>query len=385
MPKIDTRTVAEHRNLHHARLLGAALDYVAAYDVDSLTLAELAKRTGRSRASLYAYFGSAEDLRATVCAQTLESWVTDLVREVRQATSPGERLDRFVTAQIGRPRDPAVDGVLAYVGAQHSEPFRTRVLSATEPLTAELLSIIEQLGVEPPTRAATIVQGAVAAANDQVRAGADPGLVADDTVAFVRAGIAALRHADTPTDPTGRFAETIDTSARADVVGLTSGASPRPPGALAATMAPSMPALFASAVPAVPVLPRLPASRRRSFGSVAVFTAASSGLTAVAFVSGITGIGGPTLHLLLGISLIGILAWPVRAVAPARLASPWRRTLLVLAIVTSAVALVAGPLSLDTAVAAHIALAALLLVGSATATTAAVRASRTMTFTSHPM
>jgi len=150
-------------------------------------------------------------------------------------------------------------------------------------------------------------------------------------------------------------------------------------------MAPSIPAMFASAVPAVPVLPRLPASRGRSFGSAARFTAASSGLTAVGFVGGITGIGGSTLHLMLGISLVGILAWSARAVAPARLASQWLRTLFGLAVVTSAVALVAGPLDLDTAVAAHIALAALLLVGSAAATAAAVRASRTMTVASHPM
>ncbi len=384
VPKIDTRTVAEHRNLHHARLLGAALDYVAVHDVDSLTLAELAKRTGRSRASLYAYFGSAEDLRATVCAETLELWVTELVQEIRQVSSPGERLDRFVTAQIDRPHDPTVDAVLAYVGVQHSEPFRTRVLSTTEPLTAELLSIIEQLGVDPPTRAATIVQGAVAAAYDQVRAGGAPVSVADDAVAFVRAGLAALRHA-TPTDPTGRPTDTIDTAARADIAGTTPGASPRPPGALAATMAPSMPAMFASAMPAVPVQPLLPTSRRRSFGPVARFTAASMALTAVGFVSGITGVGGSALHLLLGVSLIGLLAWAVRAVAPARLASQGLRTLLALAVVTSAVALVAGPLDLDTAVAAHIALAALLLVGSATATAAAVRTSRTMTVASHPM
>ncbi|HET8930372.1 MAG TPA: hypothetical protein VFN21_06930, partial [Acidimicrobiales bacterium] len=215
--------------------------------------------------------------------------------------------------------------------------------------------------------------------------GAAPASVADDTVAFVRAGLAALRHAGTPADSTGRSADTLDTVGHADIVGLPAGAPPRPPGALAATMAPSMPAMFASAVPAVPVPQRLPASRGRSFGSVARLTAASFGLTAVGFVGGITGIGGSTLHLLLGISLVGLLAWSVRAVAPARLASRRLRTLLGVAVVTSVVALVAGPLDLDTAVAAHIALAALLLVGSGTATAAVVRASRTMTVASHPI
>lgn len=389
MPKIDARTVAEHHDLQHARLLGAALDYIAANDVDSLTLAELAKRTGRSRASLYAYFGSAEDLRATVCVQTLESWVTDLVQEVRRVTGLDERLERFVTAQIDRPHDPAVDGVLVYVASQHSEPFRARVLSVTEPLTAELLSIIEDLGVEPPTRAATIVQAAVAAAYDQVRAGAAPASVADDTVAFVRAGLAALRQAGTSPGPTGRSTAPVENTAGARSAGLAPGASPRARSALGATMAPSIPAMFASAVPAVPVVqlsatPQQQQRQRRSFGSVARIAAASSTLTAVGFVSGITGIGGSALHLLLGMSLIGILGWSVRAVPSARLASQGLRTLLALAVVTSLVALAAGPLDLDTA-AAHIALAAILLTSSAVATAAAVRAGRTMTVVSNPM
>lgn len=388
MPRIDASTLAEHRELHHARLLGAALDYISAHAVDSLTLAELAKRTGRSRASLYAYFESVEDLRAAVCEETLRSWVTDLVQEVRRATSPEDRLDRFITAQIDRPHDRAVDAVLVYVGAQHSEAFRARVLSATEPLTAELLAIIERLGVDPPERAATIVQGAVAAAYDQVRAGADPAAVADDTVAFVRAGLAALRHTTRPTDPMGPSANDVATEPRVGAAGLTPSPPPRTPGALAASVAPSMPALFASAVsagPAGPAVPRPPAARRRRFGPAARGAAAISGWTAVGFVSGITGIGGPALHLVLGISLIGLLAWSVRVFAPARSAHLGLRTLLALALATSTVALFAGPSDLGATVAVHIALAVLLLVGSATATVAAVRAGRAMTVASPPV
>jgi AcrR family transcriptional regulator len=374
VPKIDARTVAEHHDLHHAKLVAAALDHVAAHGVESLTLAALAKRTGRSRASLYAYFGSADDLRATVCALALESWVTTVVEEVRQAATPGDRLDRFVTAQLDLADDPAIDRVLAFVGTHQREPLRTRVRSLTEPLVAELLSIVEALGVEPPTRAATVVQGAVAAAHDQVRAGADARQVADDTVAFVRAGLAALRPIGEPTDPSGRPMAHGDPAAHADAAALVATPVPRPPGALAAGVAPSVPSVVASAVPALPATREpLPASPSRSLRRVARFAALSSAWTAVGFVSGVTGIGGRGLHLVLGLSLIGMLACSVRAAAPSRSASHGLRRLLTLAIVTAAVALLAGPWGLDGA-APHVALATVLLLGSAIAAARALRA-----------
>ena len=73
MPKITARTVAEHRDVQLSKLLAEALDIVRADGVDAVTLAELAKRTGRSRASLYAYFGSTDSLRKTLCAQASEA------------------------------------------------------------------------------------------------------------------------------------------------------------------------------------------------------------------------------------------------------------------------------------------------------------------------
>lgn len=379
VPRIDARTLAEHRELHHARLLGAALEHVSVHGVESLTLAELAKRTGRSRASLYAYFGSAEDLRAAVCEEALRSWVDDLVGEVRQVQSPDERLDRFVTSQIHRTQDPAVDAVLVYVGAQHGDEFRARVLSVTEPMTAELLSIIDQLGVQPPERAATIVQGAVAAAYDQVRAGADPASVARDTVAFIRAGIAALRRAAGSDGSGGPSAGTAGSRTGAGAVGHASGAAPHSPGALASIVAPSMPAMFATALSASPVGSRPSEARRPSLRPVSRLVVGISALTAIGFVSGVTGIGGSALHLLLGIALVGLLAWSVRAVAPARSIRLGLRTLLLLAVATSVVALLAAPSDLGVTVAAHVAFAVLLLVGTATATASAVRCGRAMT------
>lgn len=362
MPKIEASTVAEHHDLHFERLLDAALDYVADHEVASLTLAELAKRTGRSRASLYAYFGSADEMRMALCTRALASWVDALIDELRLVERPDERLARYVTAQIADRRDPSVERISAFVMSLQSEPFRSQVRSVLEPLTTELLSIIEQLGVAPPTRAATVVQGAIAAAYDQVRAGGDPDDIADDTVAFVRAGLSALRHSGSTPPPTGG----ADPNRSALGGGRAHGASHRvvAPGALAMTAGPSLAAVAAVAVPATAganSTRRAPLQQRRV--GVARLAVAQLGWAVAAFTTGATGAGGAAVHTALGVSLVVILAWSVRTLAPARLAPPGLVTMMALAAVVSAVALIARYQPVDGALATHVLLALLLLAG----------------------
>ena len=132
------------------RLLDAALGFVAGHDIESLTLAELAKRTGRSRAS-----STRTSARPTRCGtrsaeHTLTTWVDEVLADIAHASTPGERLDRFITTQITRRHGPTVERILTYVLAQQSGPLRAQLRTVTEPLTTELLAIIEQLGVAPP-------------------------------------------------------------------------------------------------------------------------------------------------------------------------------------------------------------------------------------------
>jgi AcrR family transcriptional regulator len=381
VPKIDARTVAEHHDLHLSRLLDAALGFVGEHDVESLTLAELAKRTGRSRASLYAYFGSTDEMRIALCDHALTAWIGDLLDDVERVTNPSDRLDRFIAAQIAQHNDPTVDRVLAYVLGQQHEPFRTRLRTITEPLSAQLLSIIEQLGVSPPTRAATVVQGAIAAAYDQVRDGADPDAVTDDTIAFVRAGLNALRESNRQR---GQPLTRQDTSAAHRDARSDARARMRPaPGALAMRTTPSVPAALAAAMPSTHAVRPRPA---RLFWTRPVHVATAQLVWAcVGFVSGATGTGGAALHIVLGLSLVAILAWSVRVLAPARVAPGARRIALALAVAASAVALVARSQQLEAAVVVHVALAVVLLIGLILITRAAWRGRGTATIVPAPI
>lgn len=374
MPRIDASSVAEHRELHFERLLDAALGFVAENDVASLTLAELAKLTGRSRSSLYAYFGSADEMRVALCSRVLASWVDALIDELRTISSPDERLARFVGSQIADLRDPAVEQVSVFVMSLPNEPFRARMTSVLEPLTTELLTIVEQLGVEPPTRAATVVQGAIAAAYDQVRAGGDPDEAAVDTIAFVRAGLSALRHSPSTATPTHRDADRVVL-----LRGETEGEKHRgaAPGALAMVAAPSISVVLASATSTTSAADSSrdipPTSVQAAPVRVARIAVAQLGWAGVAFATGTTGVGGTALHVALGLSLVVILTWSVRALGPVRLAPPGLHAMATLAAITSAAALVARYQLVEAALVTHIVLALLLLTGLTSITRAAWR------------
>lgn len=369
MPRIDASTVAEHHDLQLSRLLDAALAYAAEHDVASLTLAELAKRTGRSRASLYAYFGSAEEMRLALCAHALTSWIGGLLHDLQAIDDPDQRLERLVTAQIAGLRDPAVERVTAYALSIRTEPARARVDAVLEPLTGELLAIIDQLGVAPPTRAASMVQGAIAAASDQVRSGADAVHVAADTVTFIRAGLAALgaRSGVPPVAPTARHGTT--TQARSAAAGR------RRSNASAFAATPSI------AAAAVAVLHRAePASTgatpsRCARTRLARLVTAQLVCAVVAFVTGWAGIGAG-VHTVVGLSIVALLVWSARALRPPLAAPAGTATAAVLAVLAAAAALAARGPRIGAAVTVHVVLAVLVLVALAVAARAA-RCTRT--------
>jgi AcrR family transcriptional regulator len=363
VPRIDARTVAEHHDLHLSRLLDAALAYAAEHDVASLTLAELAKRTRRSRASLYAYFGSAEEMRLTLCAHALTSWISDLIDDLRTIDDLDERLERLVTAQIAGRRDLAVERVTAYALSLQTEPARARVRAVLEPLTTELLAIVDQLGVEPPTRAASMVQGAIAAASDQVRAGADAERVAADTVTFIRAGLAALREQH-PAPPAGGAAH----RAGPPRVRRTARGASRS-GALAFADTPSIAA--ATLVVLHDAEPTPTPEPRRTHGRIARLVTAQLVWAAAAFVTGLAGVGAAA-HAVLGLSLVALLVWTARTLRPPLTAPVGTAPAAVLAVLAAGAALAARSPRIGAALAVHVVLASFVVV----ALVAAVRAAR---------
>jgi AcrR family transcriptional regulator len=87
VPKISEATVAEHRARQLRTLLDAARALVAEEGIEALSLAELARRVGLSRPSLYEYFRSKDDLVAAIVEAELPRWAS-LVEEALRG--PGD-------------------------------------------------------------------------------------------------------------------------------------------------------------------------------------------------------------------------------------------------------------------------------------------------------
>lgn len=372
MPKISAPTVIEHHDRQLTLLISAATDLLRHGGPDALTLASLAKHVGRSRASLYVYFGSTQDLLVTVCEYAIATWAHDITSASASAPTPADRLATFVRAQVTASPDPLLDAALRIAGSALSDEHRERIERAQVPLVIELLDILTSLEVEPPERAAFLVQGAVAAAHDQVTAGADPDAVNDVTTEFIRAGIAQI--ATTPDAPTHRLA-TARRSAADDRATTQHGAS----GALAFSVAPSLPLLFASVVreatatpgnrpigpavldPAAVVVAsaRLLAVRRRTRATVVGLL----GWAIAAFIAGLAGLGAAAVHIGLGLVLVGLAFAAIPTLSRTSMLRTLSVIIAVAAAATSAVALIGGSQRWTTGL--HILLATGLLVGVA--------------------
>lgn len=99
MPRINAATVAEHRALQRRAVLDAARDLLAETGL-APSLAEVGKRAGLARSSVYEYARSREDLMAAVVADVFPSWTERIRTAIDAARTPGEKVWAYVTANL---------------------------------------------------------------------------------------------------------------------------------------------------------------------------------------------------------------------------------------------------------------------------------------------
>jgi AcrR family transcriptional regulator len=88
MPKIQANTLIEHRAMRRDALLAAAVSIALESGGSAVTMAEVAKRAGISRSSVYEYFESSADLIADVILDELDIWAKTLSTAVEAEPNP---------------------------------------------------------------------------------------------------------------------------------------------------------------------------------------------------------------------------------------------------------------------------------------------------------
>jgi len=192
MPRIEAATVAEHHAARAAELSRLAVEIVETEGPAALTLAELARRAGLSRPSLYSYFQSQDDLVTTICEQAVTVWVEEVISSMEGETDPLMRLRAFVTAQLEAAAARKHDVAFALLESGMSREGQERVMAAHAPLQAALREAVEQIGLDPAATVVPMVQAVVSSAYGQIRAGADADLVTQGARRFVEGGLGAL-------------------------------------------------------------------------------------------------------------------------------------------------------------------------------------------------
>lgn len=196
MPRIDAPTVAEHHAARAAELSRLAIEIVEDEGAAALTLAELARRAGLSRPSLYSYFDSREDLVATICEQAVTVWADEVIATMEAESDPLLRLQAFVIAQLEAAAASRHQAAFALLESGLSPEGHARVMAAHAPLQAALREAVEQIGLDTAAAVVPMVQAVVSSAYGQIQAGADADSVMQGARRFVEGGLEALTGPD---------------------------------------------------------------------------------------------------------------------------------------------------------------------------------------------
>lgn len=192
MPKIQASTLVEHRAMRREALLAAAVSIALEGGGGAVTMAEVAKRAGLSRSSVYEYFESSADLIADLILDELNILATFLLTAVDRESEPAARVIAWI------------DSVFGYISAgQHrlarelgavSLPLARvpAVRQAHLRLIQPLIDALESGAVPNATACAMYVNGAIDAATRRIDAGCDADAEIEMTRVFVLAGVREL-------------------------------------------------------------------------------------------------------------------------------------------------------------------------------------------------
>ncbi|MFE7513345.1 TetR/AcrR family transcriptional regulator [Streptomyces sp. NPDC057540] len=191
MPRIQAATVADHRSQQRAALLEAARTVLEEGDASRVTFAEVARRTGLARNSVYKYFPDRQHLLTAVVREAAPRW-TGRIHEALAAAGddPGARVAAYVTAQLEMVRDGEHRIARAVADDQDAAALRAGADAAHRELLGPLVDALRDLGDDDPLLTARFLQGFVNAATNALESGGDYDAV---TGRAVRLAVAALQ------------------------------------------------------------------------------------------------------------------------------------------------------------------------------------------------
>jgi AcrR family transcriptional regulator len=192
MPRIETETLAQHRDWRRNQLIEAAASIALESGGAAVTVAAVAQRAGLSRTSVYEYFGSSADLIADLVLEELNNFAGYLRNAVADTQEPIESISAWIQSALTY----IADGrhLLAKVLNATSLPQeRTAAIgTAHRALLAPLVAGLSSMGVKDTQRALLFIQVITDASTKRIEGGHDAEAEIESATAFCIAGLASI-------------------------------------------------------------------------------------------------------------------------------------------------------------------------------------------------
>ena len=180
MPRIETETLAEHRDWRRNQLIEAAASIAMESGGAAITVAAVAQRAGLSRTSVYEYFGSGSELVADLVIDELGSFAQILNAAVVDCTDA----HCVVTCWVKGALTYIADGrhlLAKALNATAMPQSRTQQIGmAHRALMAPLVKAVTDLGIKDAHRALSFIQAITDASTKRIESGHD----AEEEIAY---------------------------------------------------------------------------------------------------------------------------------------------------------------------------------------------------------
>jgi AcrR family transcriptional regulator len=180
MPRIETETLAEHRDWRRGQLIDAAASIAMESGGAAITVAAVAQRAGLSRTSVYEYFGSGSELVADLVIDELGSFAETL----NAAVADCKDAQCVVTCWVKGALTYIADGrhlLAKALNATAMPQSRSQQIGmAHRALMAPLVKAVTDLGIKDAHRALSFIQAITDASTKRIESGHD----AEEEIAY---------------------------------------------------------------------------------------------------------------------------------------------------------------------------------------------------------
>ena len=192
MPRIETETLAQHRDWRRNQLIEAAASIALESGGAAVTVAAVAQRAGLSRTSVYEYFGSSADLIADLVLEELNNFTQYLQEAVADTDQPLASTEAWIHSALTYIADGRHLLAKALNATSLPQERTAAIGSAHRGLLAPLVSGLSAMGVKDTQRALLFIQAITDASTKRIEAGHDAEAEIKSATAFCIAGLTSI-------------------------------------------------------------------------------------------------------------------------------------------------------------------------------------------------